>query len=193
MNLGMTETFGPHHNPEIFEYKIIDPDTGDRLADGEVGEFCVRGLGMMLGIYKREREENFDPDGWYHTGDRGYVEAGRVFFAGRYSEMLKSGGANVAPAEVEQALLGFPDVAEAYVVGVPNPTLGDEVVAVIVPAPGATVDASDLTARAKQVLSSYKVPRRFVIAAAEEIPRLVTGKPDKRTLAERFRASMSEQ
>lgn len=184
VNLGMTETFGPHHNLEIFDYAIIDPETGKPLPEGEVGEFCVRGLGMMLGIYKREREDNSDCDGWYHTGDRGYIEAGRVFFVGRYSEMLKSSGANVAPAEVEQTLLGFDGVAEAYVVGVPNPSLGDEVVAVVVPTAGAELDPATLTAQAKQELSSYKVPRRFIVVTADEVPRLVTGKPDKRSLAD---------
>jgi acyl-CoA synthetase (AMP-forming)/AMP-acid ligase II len=183
VNVGMTETFGPHHDPALFEYRIVDPDSGERLADGEVGEFCVRGLGLTSGIYKREREATFDPDGWYRTGDRGYIEGGRVFFAGRYSEMLKSAGANVAPAEVEQLLLTFPEIAEAYVVGVPDPARGDEVVAVVVLAAGASLDEAALRARAKQQLSSYKVPARIVAVASDAVPRLATGKPDKRTLA----------
>lgn len=183
VNLGMTETFGPHHSPDFFDYQIVDPETRLPLPEGEVGEFCVRGRGAMFGIYKRERDETFDADGWYHTGDRGYLEAGRVWFLGRYSEMLKSGGANVAPAEVELVLVGFPGVSEAYVVGVPHPTAGQEVVAVVVPAVGATLDENDLRMRAKEVLSGYKVPARFVIVDAAEVPRLATGKPDKRTLA----------
>ena len=183
VNVGMSETFGPHHNPEFFDYKVIDPDTGDRLADGEIGEFCVRGRGLMAGIYKREREENFDGDGWYHTGDRGYIEAGRIYFRGRYSEMLKCGGANVAPAEVEQALLTFPDVAEAYVVGIAHPELGDEVAAVVVPVEGSSLDAADLRTRAKEILSAYKVPGRFAVVDTDRVPRLATGKPDKRSIA----------
>lgn len=182
VNVGMTETCGPHHNPDLFEYRIVDPETGVELPDGEVGEFHVRGAALTAGIYKREREETFDPDGWYPTGDRGYLEGGRVFFAGRYSEMLKSAGANVAPAEVEQALLAFPGVAEAYVVGVAHPDLGDEVVAVIVPEAGATLDGDDLRQQAREVLSAYKVPRRFLVLDADEIPRFVTGKADKRAI-----------
>ncbi|MFA5882913.1 MAG: class I adenylate-forming enzyme family protein [Acidimicrobiia bacterium] len=183
VNVGMTETCGPHHNPRFFEYRIVDPQTGSSIPDGEVGEFFIRGHGLTAGIYKREREDTFDVDGWYHTGDRGYLENGRVFFLGRYSEMLKSGGANVAPAEVEQVLLGFPEIEEAYVVGVPHHDLGDEVVAVIVPAPNALIDEEDLRARARQVLSAYKVPRRFVVLTPDDVPRFATGKADKRTIA----------
>jgi acyl-CoA synthetase (AMP-forming)/AMP-acid ligase II len=182
VNVGMTETCGPHHNPDLFEYKIVDPDTGRPRPDGETGEFWVRGFGLMTGFYKQEREAVFEPDGWYRTGDRGYIEQGRVFFTGRYSEMLKSAGANVAPAEVEQALLTFAEVAEAYVVGVPHPELGDEVVAVIVPAGGADPDTAELERRAREILSGYKVPKRFLVLRSAEVPRLATGKADKRSM-----------
>ena len=133
-------------------------------------------------MYKQEREDTFELDGWYRTGDRGYLEQGRVFFVGRYSEMLKSAGANVAPAEVEQTLLSFPEIEEAYVVGVPHPDLGDEVVAVVVPARGATLDTTDLVGRVKEVLSAYKVPKRFLVLAPDDVPRLATGKADKRSM-----------
>ena len=188
VNVGMTETCGPHHNPELFDYRIADPDTGAELSNGEVGEFWVRGFGVMSGKYKEEREDTFDADGWFHTGDRGYLEGGRVFFVGRYSEMLKSAGANVAPAEVEQVLLTFAGIDEAYVVGVPHADLGDEVVALVVPAAGAVLDAEDLTARLKVLLSAYKVPKRFVVLAPDEVPRLATGKVDKRSMAARVAA-----
>ena len=82
----------------LFDYRVVDRDTGASLPDGEEGEFCVRGHALMAGLYKREREETFDSDGYYHTGDRGYIEDGRIFFTGRYSEMIKTGGANVSPA-----------------------------------------------------------------------------------------------
>ena len=80
----------------------------------------MRGYGLMAGFYKREREETFDADGWYHTGDRSYLEGDRVFFTGRYTEMIKSGGANVAPLEVETVLQSFPDVRYAFVFGMPR-------------------------------------------------------------------------
>jgi len=66
-NVGMTETFGPHANRKYFNYRIVDPYTGKELPDGEEGEFCVRGFGLMTSMYKREREEVFDADGYYHT------------------------------------------------------------------------------------------------------------------------------
>jgi acyl-CoA synthetase (AMP-forming)/AMP-acid ligase II len=182
LNFGMTETLGAHHNPALLKYKIIDPDTGERLPDGEVGEFCVRGFGLTAGFYKREFEETFDRGGWYRTGDRGYLENGRVFFKGRYSEMLKSAGANVAPAEVEQVLTSNPDVMEAYVIGVDHADIGEEVVAILVPASGATLDKTALRAYAKENLSSYKVPARFVVLDSTSLPRLATGKPDKRAM-----------
>jgi len=182
VNIGMTETLGPHHNPDFFEYRIVDPDTGASVAEGDSGEFWVRGAGVMAAMLQKEREETFEPDGWYRTGDRGYLEDGRVFFLGRYSEMLKSGGANVAPAEVEQALLACPGVAEAYVVGVPHPELGDEVVAVVVAADDHDIVEGDLRSRLKSELSSFKVPKRILVVGASDVPRLATGKVDKRAI-----------
>ena len=182
VNIGMTETLGPHHNPDFFEYRIVDPDTGASVAEGDSGEFWVRGAGVMAAMLRKEREETFEPDGWYRTGDRGYLEDGRVFFLGRYSEMLKSGGANVAPAEVEQALLACPGVAEAYVVGVPHPELGDEVVAVVVAADDHDIVEGDLRSRLKSELSSFKVPKRILVVGASDVPRLATGKVDKRAI-----------
>jgi acyl-CoA synthetase (AMP-forming)/AMP-acid ligase II len=181
-NVGMSETFGPHADPRYFEYKIVDPATGERVPDGGEGEFCVRGFGLMAGMVKREREELFDEDGYYRTGDRGYVEGGHIFFTGRFSEMIKTGGANVAPPEVEGVLLGFPDVAEAYVVGVPDPDRGEEVVALVVAVAGASVEPVDLQARVRAELSAYKVPRRIVVVDHDQVPLLGTGKPDRRAM-----------
>ena len=185
-NFGMTETFGPHFNRTWFDYQVVDPDTGEVLPDGEIGEFCVRGFGLMAGRYKLEREEVFDRDGWYHTGDRGYLEDGQIWFKGRYSEIVKAGGANVSPLEVEQVLVSFPDVAQAFVLGIVNPVGGETVAAVMVPAPGAVLDPEDLRKRANAELSGYKVPRRWLVIAEDEVPRLGSGKPDKLTLRERF-------
>jgi acyl-CoA synthetase (AMP-forming)/AMP-acid ligase II len=186
VNLGMTETFGPHANREWFDYKIVDHETGTRLDDGEEGEFCVRGFGLMNQLYKREREETFDSDGYYHTGDRGYIENGHIWFRGRYSEMIKSGGANVAPLEVENALLSFPEVKEAFVFGVPDPDRGETVAAVVVPAAGTSPDVEDLRRRTNKELSAYKVPVRWRLLADTDIPRLASGKVDKRSLRKDF-------
>ena len=185
-NLGMTETFGPHANPDWFDYKVIDPETGEQLEDGEEGEFCVRGFGLMAGMYKREREEVFDAEGWYHTGDRGYIEDGRIWFRGRYSEMVKVGGANVSPLEVERVLDSFPEVRMAFVVGVPDAERGEVVAAAVVPAPGVEIDVDDLRQRANKELSAHKVPARWLVLSEERVPWLGSGKPDKRALRERF-------
>jgi acyl-CoA synthetase (AMP-forming)/AMP-acid ligase II len=165
---------------------VIDRDTGEELPDGEVGEFCVRGFGLMAGVYKKEREEVFDAEGFYHTGDRGYIEDGHIWFKGRYTEMVKSGGANVAPLEVEQTLLSLPGVKLAYVMGVPDPDRGEVVAAVVVPAEGTTLDTESLAQQVNAQLSAYKVPVRWFIAKESEIPILASGKPDKRTLEQRF-------
>jgi len=144
--LGMTETCGPHTwslgdpiLPERLrgsfgtpvagvEHKVVDPDSGQELPAGEFGEICVRGYSLMMGLYKKAREDVFDPDGFYRTGDGGYFDPdGVLFFKGRLGDMIKSGGANVTPSEVEQVLLAFPEIKEAYVVGVEDRDRGQTV------------------------------------------------------------------
>jgi acyl-CoA synthetase (AMP-forming)/AMP-acid ligase II len=186
VNLGMTETFGPHANLDWFDYLVVDPETGEELPEGDEGEFWVRGFGLMAGMYKREREAVFDPDGFYHTGDRGYIENDRIWFRGRYTEMVKAGGANVAPLEVEQILLGLDGVRMAFVMGVPDPERGEVVAAVVAPDEGASLDPDTLSAQVNAQLSHYKVPVRWLIIEEGEIPWLASGKPDKRSLKERF-------
>lgn len=188
VNMGMTETFGPHRNltlfdhPALFDYKVVDHETGASLPDGEEGEFCVRGFGLMAGMYKKEREDTFDDDGYYHTGDRGYLEGSHIFFKGRYSEMIKSGGANVAPLEVEQTLQSFPEIRHAFVFGVAHPTRGEEVVAVLVAEDDMTIDPADIRQRTNKLLSSYKVPSRIEVLDVTQVPWLASGKPDKRSM-----------
>lgn len=181
---GMSETVG---NWSGVERKIVDVETGETLADKEEGELLIRGYGVTQGYYKKEREEVFDPDGWLHTGDRCFMFENRPFFVGRFYEMVKSRGANVSPREVELVLESFPDVAHALVFGLPHPEMEEEVTAVIVPAPGVTIDVDSIRARAHKELSSYKVPTRIEILDDEgAIPWLGSGKPDKRAVRERF-------
>lgn len=185
-NLGMTETLGPHANREWFDYKVIDRETGEAVADGQEGEFCVRGFGLMAGMYKKEREEIFDPDGWYHTGDRGYIEGGRIWFRGRYSEVVKTGGANVSPLEVERVLESIADVKMAFVFGIPDPERGEVVAAAVIPGEGGAVEVDDLRERVRKELSAYKVPTRWLVLDEADVPWLGSGKPDKRALRDRF-------
>ena len=128
---GMSETVG---NIASVGYRVVDPDTGLDVPDGEEGELWVRGYGLMHGYYKQERADVFDADGWFHTGDRVFLHDGRAFFVGRTTEMVKSRGANVAPREVELFLEEeFDEVLYAFVLGLPHPEFGEQVAAVLVP------------------------------------------------------------
>ncbi len=200
-SLGMTETAGPHtigrmdqDLPETLrgsfgqavpgmEHKLVDPESGARLAPGETGEICVRGYSLMTGLYKRDRDEVFDADGYYHTGDAGYFDAGgHLFFKGRLGEMIKTGGANVTPQEVERVLEAYAEVKSAHVVGIPDPERGQLVAAAVVLKPGAEANGPELRSRVKTELSAYKVPRHVFVLPNAALPFTDTGKLDKRRL-----------
>lgn len=162
-----------------FDTKIVDAD-----ASG-VGELCIRGPYVMQGYYKRSREECFDADGWFHTGDLVRADAdGFFYFAGRLSAMIKTAGANVSAAEVEKAIAKVTG-AESHVVGIPDARRG-ELVAAVVARPG--LDEAALRERLKTELSAYKIPRRFIALPHNEIPRLSSGKVDTQRLRKLFDA-----
>jgi acyl-CoA synthetase (AMP-forming)/AMP-acid ligase II len=201
-SLGMTETCGPHtwgpegvlpeskrgsfgSAVEGVEHRVVDPETGGELPPGSFGEICVRGYSLMQGLYKREREEVFEADGFYRTGDGGFFdEDGVLYFKGRLGDMIKTGGANVTPSEVEGVLASFPEVKVAYVVGVPDPERGQIVAASVVLERGAAAGAEELRARLKRALSAYKVPRHLFVDVDADLPFTDSGKIDKRRLAE---------
>jgi len=197
--LGMTETCGPHTWSEGVlseaeagsfgravpgvEHKIVDPETGEPLPPGELGEICVRGYSLMQRLYKIPRHETFDADGFYHTGDAGYFdERGLLYFKGRLGEMIKSGGASITPSEIEAVLTSYPEVKAAYVVGLPDPDRGQTVAAAVVGEPGRAPDAAALKQRVKGDLSAYKVPRHLWIFADGTLPFTDSGKIEKRRL-----------
>jgi acyl-CoA synthetase (AMP-forming)/AMP-acid ligase II len=200
--LGMTETCGPHtwgpegilpdelrgsfgSSVEGVEHKIVDPDTGETLPPGELGEICVRGYNLMQSLYKLEREDVFDRDGFYRTGDGGFFdENGVLYFKGRLGEMIKTGGANVTPSEVEAVLAGFPEVKAAYVVGVPDPDRGQNVAASVLLETGVEADPEELRARLRGEISAYKVPRHLFIDEDGVLPFTDTGKIDKKRLSQ---------
>lgn len=205
-SLGMSETAGPHTfwtadedrdgSPEEFRgsfgheipgvsHRIVDED-GKDVPEGTEGEVLVRGYSLMLGLYKHERGEVFDADGWYHTGDRGYFDRGWFFFTGRNSDLIKTKGANVSPSEVEAALCDIPAVQQAFVFGLDHDEYGQEVVALVVPSPsaGPEFDVSSLIPQLRERLSSYKVPRQICMLAAGDVPYLSSQKPDRRALAD---------
>ena len=154
----------------------------------------MRGYALMQGLQRREREDVFQRDGWYRTGDAGHFDAdGWFYFTGRLGEMIKTpGGANVAPAEVEAALMAYPDVLEAYVAGIPAERGGELVVGAVVPRGGATVDGDELRARLKGDLSAYKVPKHLWVCAKSELPFLQSGKIKKQELAEQLAARWAD-
>ena len=169
-------------------HKVVDPDTLDEVAVGVDGELWARGYSLMQGLHRREREDVFEPDGWYRTGDAGHFDAdGWFYFTGRLGEMIKTpGGANVAPAEVEAALMAYPDVLEAYVTGIPADGAGELVVGAVVPRGDATIDPDELRARLKGDLSAYKVPKQLWVCAKADLPFLDSGKIKKQELAEQL-------
>ncbi|MHA3021526.1 class I adenylate-forming enzyme family protein [Mycobacterium sp. BMJ-28] len=175
----MSETAGGFAFTEI---GIVDED-GRPVSDGAVGELLVRGVGVMAGYHKRERAEVFDADGWYHTGDRVYRRTGdpRLFYVGRTTELIKVGGANVSPLEVEAVLAGLDGVSQCVVVGIDHPERGEQVCAVVVPT-GAGFDLAEADAHARAQLSAYKVPTRWVVTGSDRIPTLASGKFDRLTL-----------
>jgi fatty-acyl-CoA synthase len=171
------------HGPPVGSHvvRICDPTTGAVLAAGEDGEIGVKGPTVMQGYYKQERTSAFDADGFFRTGDLGRLdEHGALHFVGRLKDVIKSGGANVAAAEVEAVLASHPDVATAYVVGVPDPARGESVAAFVVPK--GTVAAEVLVAWCRERLASYKVPRAVWLRTEEELPQKGSGKADKSAL-----------
>jgi acyl-CoA synthetase (AMP-forming)/AMP-acid ligase II len=157
----------------------VDVDAGTVLGPDHEGEILLRGPLVMAGIYKRERHDTFTPDGWYATGDLGRFDpAGYLRFTGRRGAMIKSGGSNVAPAEVEAVLASLTGVREAIVFGVPAGERGEDVAAVVVAEPSAELDPAELQRAAKGALSTYKVPRHIRIVLPDAVPMLPTGKVD---------------
>ena len=156
------------------------------MADGEEGEILVRGENMMEGLLKQERSRTFDADGWYHTGDRGFFRDGFLFFTGRATEMIKTGGANVAPREVELAVESLPGVQAAFVVGIPDAARGELVACLVCPEDGHEIEADALRTALADVLSSFKIPRRVLVLPYADVPWLGTGKIDKPRIIEMF-------
>lgn len=173
-----------------FETKVVDPDTAAVVRVGEVGELCIRGPYLMQRYYKHSREECFDADGWFHTADLVRTDDdGFFYFAGRMGAMIKTAGANVSAAEVEQAIGRATGGMVAYVIGVPDARRGQVVAAAVVqPDDSDALDAAALRERLKAELSTYKIPKRFVALRRADVPLLSSGKVDMRRLRELFDA-----
>lgn len=170
----------------FMEHRIVDEDSKEEAAPGEAGSIYVRGYNLMLGFYKREREDVFERDGFYDTKDRGYFRDGFLVYAGRDVGLIKTAGNNVAAAEVEAALKAIPGITSAHVVGIEDAAIGQIVGAAIVPSGSEGIDVDAVLARLRTELSSYKVPRVLRVLAAEDIPFMSNGKLDFRALVARI-------
>jgi acyl-CoA synthetase (AMP-forming)/AMP-acid ligase II len=171
------------------ETKIVEPSTGTRVEDGALGELCIRGSCLMQRYYKRSREECFDADGWFHTGDLVAADRdGFVYYIRRQGSMIKTAGANVSPAEVEQAIAKVTGGAVAYVLGIPDAERGQLVAAVVALENCDHFDETALRRKLAAELSAYKIPKRFAALPAAEVPLLASGKVDSRQLRRVFDA-----
>jgi long-chain acyl-CoA synthetase len=168
------------------ELRIAEPD------ESGAGEVQFRGPSVVAGYWQNDAAtaEAISPDGWLSTGDVGRLdEDGYLYLVDRKKELVIRGGYNVYPREVEEVLYAHPDVLEAAVVGVPDERLGEEVAAVVVARPGASLDVDALRAWTKERVAAYKYPR--LIAVVDELPKGPTGKILKREIdREALRASV---
>jgi fatty-acyl-CoA synthase len=147
--------------------KIVNPETGKVVPVGERGEVCI----TMIGYIGKTAEETFDDEGFYCTGDGGYVSAdGHLFWEGRLNDIIKTGGANVSPQEVDEVIAKYPGVKRVQTVGVPHDTLSEMVVSCIVAVNGATLEQGDIIKYLKEQLASFKVPKEVLFFTEEEFP-----------------------
>jgi long-chain acyl-CoA synthetase len=158
------------------EAKIIGSDGATLPADA-VGEIMVRGPNVMSCYYKdpAETARTLEPDGWLHTGDLGRMDAdGFVFVTGRIKELIIKGGENIAPREIDEALLSHPAVADAAAVGIPDPHYGQEILACVQLRPDAACSEAELREHCRHELGAFKTPKRFRFVS--ELPRGPSGK-----------------
>jgi acyl-CoA synthetase (AMP-forming)/AMP-acid ligase II len=164
------------------EIKVVDAD-GAFATAGVVGEIVTRSVGNMMGYWNMPEAttKTLDADGWVRTGDAGYLDAdGYLFIHDRVKDLIISGGENIYPAEVENAIFGHPDVAEVAVIGVPDAQWGEAVKAVCVPKPGATIDEHDIIAWARKSIAGFKLPKS--VDSIDLLPRNAAGKILRREL-----------
>jgi fatty-acyl-CoA synthase len=150
--------------------RILDTKTGAPLAAGEEGEIAVKGLTLMRGYYKVEPEATFDSDGYYHSQDGGHIdEAGYLHWTGRLSNIIKTGGANVSPLEIEEALLSYPNMRIGIPFGAPHPSLGEVIVLCAVAMQGQVLDEQQIFAFLKSKLAAYKLPRKILLFSESDL------------------------
>ena len=169
------------------EVRIENAD-GRTVAAGETGEIVVRGPTVTPGYLNNpDATAQALRDGWLHTGDIGYVDTdGYLYVLDRRDDLIVSGGENVYPTEVEEALCAHPAVLEAAVISLPDEEWGARVAAAVALRDGATADVNELTAFCRRRLAAYKTPRE--IRVVDELPRSAAGKLLRRTVRDEWPA-----
>jgi len=167
------------------EAKVVDLKSGEDLGPNVPGEICLRGPSVMRGYYKQPEltAAALDANGWLRTGDLGYRDTdGYYFITGRLKELIIKGGENIAPREIDEALLRHPAVLEAAAVGVPDADYGEDILACVVPRPGARVTEAELREFCLAELGRYKTPKTFKFI--DELPKGPSGKVQRLKLHE---------
>jgi acyl-CoA synthetase (AMP-forming)/AMP-acid ligase II len=160
------------------DVRIVDPETGEELPRGERGEIAVRGLTLMRGYAKVAPELVFDREGFFRTQDGGYVdEQGSLHWKGRLSNLIKTGGANVSPLEIESLLERTPGLTAVVAVGVPHPTLGEALVLCAIRSPdGVAPSEEELLETLRGRLAAYKLPRRVLFFEETDVAKTANHK-----------------
>ncbi len=185
-------TYGPvlHGNT----IRIVDPGSNEILPLGETGEILVKGPTLTPGYLKTPPEEVFDEEGFFHTADAGYfTAAGHLCWQGRIGDIIKTGGANVSPTEVDAALSAHPAILHVITVGLPHPSLGEIVVSCVVLRNDHHLDAESLKQYAKPLLSSYKIPRQVLFFTEEELPMTGSNKIRRQALQQLVKERLKRQ
>ena len=163
-----------------YQFKVIDPETGETQPPDTLGELCVSGYALMQGYYKKPKEtaEAIDAEGWFHTGDVATLRADECLrFFGRYKDLLKVGGENVDPIEVEGFLLGHPAVNKVQIVGVPDQRMNEVVCACVVLEDNVQLTMDDVNDFCRGKLASFKIPRHLMLM--DDYPMTSSGKVQK--------------
>jgi len=175
------------------ELKVVDIESGELVKPGEPGEICVRGPVVMRGYYKVDPATIFDGEGFFRTGDLGFVdEEGRLHFERRIKDTIKTGGINVAPADIESKLVTLSGVVVAHAFPLPSEEKGEVVGAALVVKPGAEPASEAILAHCKEHLSGYKRPEGILLIHPNEVPMTGSGKVQKVVMRDRLVAQMKE-
>jgi len=163
-------------------YRVVDPETGQVLAHGQVGELQAKGPGVTSGYYNKPQETSaaFTSDGWLHTGDLGRLDDDDyISLVGRLKESYRCGGEMVMPTEAEDVLMSHSAVLQAHVVPVPDERMGEIGVAFVVLREQTTCDPAELQTICAERLARFKVPKHFLFVSAQDVPVTPSGRARK--------------